>query len=96
MAKKPKAAVFVREVPLYPPEEVLGLYYCEKWAKFDELLERCKGEVDILIVAFPEVLGDDYLELLVNLSKVAKAGLRLSIAKPARSIQVKEIMHLPD
>ena len=82
-----KAAIYVREVPLYPEYEVLGTYDEEKWGGFDELLRKSSGDVDFLIVAKPEVLGDTYVELLVNLSKIAKAGLRLAIAEPAYSIR---------
>ena len=93
--KKKKAAIYARELPIYPGDEVLGAYYEEKWRNFDELLNRCKGDADMLFVACPEVLGDDYLELLVNLSKIAKAGLGLAIANPAKTIKVKEILDLP-
>ncbi len=92
-----KVVNYARELPIYPGDEVLGIYYEEKWASFDNLLEQSKGDVDVdmIIVASPEVLGDDYLELLVNLSKLAKADLGLIIAGNARTIKVKDILDLP-
>lgn len=94
MAKKKKAAIYARELPIYPGDEVLGVYYEEKWQNFDELLNQCKGHASMLIVACPEILGDDYLELLVNLSKIAKAGLGLGVAGPAKTIKVQEVLDL--
>jgi len=93
-AEKKKGAVYIRSLPIYPGEEVLGVYYEEKWEEFDELLAKCKGDVEVLLVPCPEMLGDDYLELLVNLSKIASAGLSVMIADPAKTIKVKEILNL--
>lgn len=93
--ERKKAAIYARELPIYPGDETLGLYYEEKWANFDLLLNGCQRDVSTLLVACPEILGDDYLELLVNLSKIAKAGLALRIVEPARTIKVKEILDIP-
>jgi hypothetical protein len=92
--ERKKAAIFIRELPIYPPDEILGIYYEEKWCNFTDLLNRCKGDADTLYVPCPETLGDDYLELLVNLSKVAEAGLKLLIAGPAKSIKVRSCLDL--
>ena len=91
---KKKAMIYARELPIYPPDETLGVYYEEKWENFDAFLERGKGDADLLLVACPEILGDDYLELLVNLSKVAKAGLKLMIAKPSHTIKIQSIVEV--
>lgn len=88
MSKKKKAAIYARDLPIYPGNEVLGIYYKDKWQNFDELLKRCQVDTDMILVACPEILGDDYLELLVNLSKIAAAGLKIVIAKPSPSIKV--------
>lgn len=93
--KEKKAAIYARELPVYPGDEVLGIYYEEKFHSFDELLGRCKDDTDMICVASPEVLGDDYLELLVNLSKIAKAGLALKVALPSKTVKVKEILDSP-
>ena len=50
----------------------------KKFASFDSMIEKCRrDDVDILVVAWPKVLGDNYEELLTNLEKVADAGLML-------------------
>mgnify|MGYP001579650499 CR=1 FL=1 len=92
MGKKKKAAIYARDLPIYSGDEVLGVYYEEKWRNFDDLLNR--GDLDALYVTCPETLGDDYLELLVNLSKLAKAGVALRIGGPAKTIKTKEILDL--
>ncbi|KKL15666.1 hypothetical protein LCGC14_2503290 [marine sediment metagenome] len=91
---KKKALIYARELPIYPPEETLGLYYEEKWENFDQLLARGTSDDDMLLVTCPEILGDDYLELLVNLSKVAKAGLKLVIANPSHTIKIQSILEM--
>jgi hypothetical protein len=85
MSKREKAAIYARDLPIYPENEVLGVYYEDKWSRLIGLLDR--GDVDTLYVGCPEVLGDDYLELLVNLSKIAAAGVKLRIGRPSRTIR---------
>ena len=58
------------------------LPYAEKFGDFFRLCERAeKGEFQIVIVAFPEILGDNYEELVSNLWRCAKAGLLVAFAK---------------
>ena len=46
------------------------------------MCEQAKsGEFQIVIAAFPEILGDNYEELVSNLWRCAKAGLLLAFAK---------------
>lgn len=87
MPKKKRAALYARELPLYKPDEVLGIYYEEKWRNFTDLINRCKGDTDVLMVTCPEILGDDYLELIVNLSKIAEAGMKVWIGFPSKTIK---------
>jgi len=87
MAERKKAVIYARELPIYPGDEVLGIYNEAKWSNFIDLLARCNGDAEQLFVACPEVLGDDYLELIVNLSKVAEAKLALRIAGPSHTIK---------
>lgn len=75
--KKMKAAAYYRDLDasrFLPQEE-----------KFSGLLRTCeqakKGEFEIVIVAKPEILGDDYEELVGNLRRCAKAGLLVAIAE---------------
>ena len=51
-----------------------------KWRQLDSSLE---GDFDVLVVAYPEVLGDSYDELMINLSKIVNSGKELAIAKPS-------------
>lgn len=92
MGKKNKAAIYGRDLPIYPGNEVLGVYHEAKWRNFDDLLNR--GDLDIIYVTCPETLGDDYLELLVNLSKLAKAGVALKIGGPAKTIKTTGILNV--
>jgi len=56
--------------------------YQQKFAGFHELCEEAAtGAFDMVIVAFPEVLGDNYTELVSNLSRAAAAGLLIAIAE---------------
>jgi hypothetical protein len=52
--------------------------------KFDEFLKLCddtaSGGYEVVIIAYPEVLGDNYDELLRNLSRAAEAGLLVAIS----------------
>ncbi len=53
--------------------------------KFSGLLRMCEqaktGEFEIVIVASPEILGDNYEELIGNLRRCAQAGLLVAIAE---------------
>jgi hypothetical protein len=63
-------------------EATRDLSYAEKFADFFRLCEQAKSaEFQIVIAAFPEVLGDNYEELVSNLWRCAKAGLLVAFAK---------------
>jgi anaerobic glycerol-3-phosphate dehydrogenase len=54
-----------------------------KFVKFDKLVQSArKDQAEAVIVALPQVLGDSYDELLVNLNKLALANLLLAIVPP--------------
>ena len=53
----------------------------DKWEKHVESLE---SEADAIVVAFPEVLGDTYSELIVNLGKLAVHGQALVVVGPSK------------
>ena len=56
--------------------------YREKFASFEQLCEDAKrGGFEAIIVAFPEVLGDTYDELIANLCRASEAGLTIVIAE---------------
>ena len=73
-----KAAEYTRDL-----DAIAGLPYEEKFAGFLRLCEESgKGTYQIVVVAFPAVLGDDYEELISNLAEAAKAGLLVAFAGP--------------
>jgi len=47
-----------------------------KFEKFNALL---KTDADIVVVAYPEVLGDNYEELVENLKRLGASGKTLHI-----------------
>jgi len=79
-AGKKKAAVYVREIPKGLPE-VKDVYFEDKWRDLDEKLNH--PDIEAIYVMFPDVLGDSHVELLVNLSKIARRGIALHMAKPS-------------
>lgn len=75
--KKMTAAGYARDL-----DATRDLPYGEKFADFFRLCERGEsGEFQIVVAAFPEVLGDNYEELVSNLWRCAKAGLLVAFAK---------------
>ena len=76
-AKKMTAASYVRDLKAtreLPDNE-----------KFSGLLRLCteakQGKFEIVIVASPEILGDDYDELVNNLRRCAQVGLLVAFAE---------------
>ena len=78
-----KAATYARDI-----KATRDLPYRQKFSGF---LELCNGAAtsgaDIVMVAFPEVLGDSYEELVLNLSRAADAGLLVGIAGSAINLK---------
>jgi hypothetical protein len=58
--------------------------YEKKFAVFVKMTEDMKNDrVDtMVIVSHPEVLGDNYDELVESLNRLASAGLKLCIVPP--------------
>ena len=79
MSEKKAVVIFARDVPNVTEDEPI-LYLLDKWTDFDEALQ---AEADVIAVAFPEVLGDHYSELIINLGKLASSGKALMISKPS-------------
>ena len=79
-AGQKKGAIYIREIPGGLPE-VRDVYFEDKWRGLDERLKD--PEVAALYVMYPDVLGDSHVELLVNLSKIARRGIMLRIAEPS-------------
>ncbi|GAI21549.1 unnamed protein product, partial [marine sediment metagenome] len=52
-----------------------------EWDKVRKFFNEAKKDgCEIIVVAFPEVLGDNYLDFVACLSLVAEYGLSISIA----------------
>ena len=70
-------ALYAREVSPPDPDPESFLYRYEMWEKLHQAIEN--DEVDAVVVAFPEVLGDNYTELVLNLSRIARSGKLLAV-----------------
>ncbi len=46
----------------------------------------------VVAVAFPEVLGDHFTELVVNLGKIAESGKSLQIMGPSPFLRMQELV----
>jgi len=79
-AGRKKAAVYVRKIPESLPE-VRDVYFEDKWRGLDERLGH--PDIEAIYVMYPDVLGDSHVELLVNLSKIARRGVTLGMVKPS-------------
>ena len=77
--RKKAAVIFARDVPNVTEDEPI-MYLLDKWGDFDQALQ---ADADVIAVAFPEVLGDHYSELIINLGKLANSGKALMISKPS-------------
>ncbi len=76
--EKKKAVLYAREVPEPEPDPERFVYLLDKW---DGLEKALGADADVLVVAFPEVLGDTYTELVINLGRIAESGKSLGITK---------------
>ena len=57
--------------------------YEAKFKDFIEMCARAKAEgIDVVIVHHPEVLGDNYSEIVESLNRLSTAGLKLLIVPP--------------
>lgn len=75
--KKMKAAAYYRDL-----DATRLMPYEDKWSGLLRMCEEAKkGEFEIVIVAKPEILGDDYEELIGNLLRCAEVGLLVAIAE---------------
>jgi len=57
--------------------------YEEKFASFIRMCEEAKSSgTDVVVIAHPHAIGDDYEEVIESLSRLAEADLQLAIAEP--------------
>jgi hypothetical protein len=65
------------------PESNKPVSYEEKFNGLIELCQRAKeNDADLIVVNNPQVLGDNYEELIESLSRISEAGLKLFILPP--------------
>ena len=59
--------------------------YEQKFKEFIRMCDEAKSEgLEAVLVATPQILGDDYVEIVESLNRLAEAGLNLHIAKAHR------------
>jgi len=57
--------------------------YERKFADFIAMCAKAKADhADVVLVAYPGAIGDNYEEMMESLSRLAEAELTLSIGKP--------------
>jgi hypothetical protein len=57
--------------------------YEAKFANFIEMCAQAKVEsIDMVMIYHPEVLGDNYSEIVESLNRLSTAGLKLLIVPP--------------
>ena len=69
--EKSRAVLYVREVKTPESDPEPFLYLQGKWDGFDDALD---SDANVIVVAFLEVLGDNYTELIINLGKLAASA----------------------
>lgn len=57
-------------------------YDYEKFKDFNRLLRE--ADTDVVVIHHPQVLGDNYEEIVENLNRLSAANLTLSIVPPAK------------
>jgi hypothetical protein len=80
-----KAVTYARDF-----KKTENLPYEQKFVTLYTLCEdAASGEFDAVIISYPEVLGDDYEEMMISLSLLANAGLLvvMTSASPGASIE---------
>ncbi len=85
--------LYAREVASSEPDPEPVLYLNDKWEGLEEALE---SDAEVVAVAFPEVLGDHFTELVVNLGKIAESGKKLQIIKPSPFLKMQGIVDLDE
>jgi hypothetical protein len=68
--------LFARELKPRQPDPEPFVYQVRKWEHFERALA---SQADAIAVAFPDVLGDTYTEVPVNLGRLAKSGKMLIV-----------------
>lgn len=84
--KEPRASVYERSLAGVMVFDATPAERKAHRKKFAGLFKACLavsgGSSKYVAVAWPSVLGDNYTELILSLSKIAQAGASLVIATP--------------
>ncbi|MGA2253510.1 MAG: hypothetical protein ABSG53_02520 [Thermoguttaceae bacterium] len=80
-----KAVSYVRDF-----ESTRNLSYEQKFASLLTICEdAASGKYEAVIIAYPQVLGDSYEEVMINLQQLAKAGLLVAVAGTSPGIPIQ-------
>ena len=82
-------ALYAREVAPTEPDPEPSLYLIDKWDGLEKALE---SDLEVVAVAFSEVIGDHFTEPVVNLGKIAESGQRLQIIGPSPFLSMRRLV----
>lgn len=69
----------------YTAPPIMTTGYEQKFADFLRMCDEAKkGKLDVVVVHDPETLGDNYVELVESLNRLADANLKLAIIPRAQ------------
>ena len=67
--------------------------YAREVAPTEPELERLlESDPEVVAVAFPEVFGDHFTELIVNLGNIAESGKRLQVVGPSPFLRMQTLV----
>ncbi len=84
-----KVALYAREVAPTEPDPEPSLYLIDTWDGLEKALE---SDAEVVAVAFPEVPGDHFSELVVDLGKIAESGKRLQIVGLSPFLRMQKVV----
>ena len=70
---------YAREVVPPEPDPEPSLYLIDKGDGLEKALE---SDAEVVAMAFPEVFGDHFTELVINLGKIAESGQEATDNRP--------------
>ena len=84
-----RVALYASEVAPTEPDPEPSLYLIDKWDRLEKALE---SDTEVVAVAFHEVLGDHFTELVVNLGRIAESGKRLQMMRPSPFLRMQNLV----
>ena len=88
-----RVALYAREVASTEPDPEPSFYLIDRWDGLEKVLE---SDAEVVAVTFPEVLGDHFTELIVNLGKIAESGKKLQIVKASPFLKMQGIVDIDE